>query len=94
MVDALMAVPQIADNQAKVLVTIGGETGDLPDPVSNNATDAEVRSYVQETVRAGGIPGIRRGDVDLTNYVVDRYPPSETKPYSVISLRPKTEYGA
>lgn len=81
-------------NEAKVNITIQGETGDLPQPVPFDATEADIKAWVAECVRAGGVPGIRAQNTALHDYVVDRYSPTEDRSYYVIQVRPKTPFGA
>ncbi len=89
------AVVALGANEARVNVTYGGQNGDLPDPVSVDATDAEIRGWLTETIQTGGIPGIPANlDVDLKDFVVDRFQATETRPYALISVRPKTPFGA
>lgn len=80
--------------EARVNITYGGLNGDLPDPVQFDAGDADVRGWVSEALRNGGVPGISATeDVDLSGYVVDRFASSEARPYNLIQLRPKTPFG-
>jgi hypothetical protein len=84
----------IADNQARVNITFAGSNGDLPDAVLADATDAEIKQWATEAVRAGSVPGIGvHADADFGNFVVDRFPATEVRPFRLISLRPKTEFG-
>lgn len=93
MVDALERV--IGEREARVNVTYGGECGDLPDPVSFDATDADVRAWVQEAVRTGGIPGIPADErAAFHDFVVERFPVKEGRPHNVLMVRPKTPFGA
>ncbi len=80
--------------QARVNVTYGGQNGDLPDPVSFDAPDADVRRWVTEALATGGIPGVRaHPGVALFDYQVDRFPATATRPYNLIQVRPKTAFG-
>jgi hypothetical protein len=81
--------------QARVNVTWAGLNGDLPDPVSFDASDTDVKRWITEAIQGGGIPGITVGprDVDLTDFVVDRFAANEARPYPLISIRPKTPFG-
>lgn len=82
------------DNVAKVNITISGNNGDLLEPVPFSATDAEIKSWVTEAVLNGSVPGIpATPNVDLSDFVVDRFSPTEARPYSLIILRPKTPFG-
>jgi hypothetical protein len=80
---------------ARVNVTYRGGNGDLPDPVSVDASDAEVRAMITEAVRSGGIPGIAAdARADFRDFVLDRFAPTDARPYPLIQLRPKTPFGA
>ena len=85
----------IQDYEARVNVTYGGENGDLPDPVSFEANDADVKAWVTEAVQNGGIPGIP-GDTnaDFRDFVVASYEANEARPYNLIQIRPKTPFGS
>jgi hypothetical protein len=86
--------PVLDANMARVNVTYGGQNGDLPDPVSFDATDGDVKQWIVESLRTGGIPGIpETHDVDLKDFVVDRFEATEARPYRLLQLRPKTPFG-
>lgn len=81
------------DYEAKVNVTYSGSNGDLPDPVRFDATDTEIKQWVAEAIR-GGIAGIPTDEnVDLNDFVIDRFGPTDARPYNLLSLRPKTPFG-
>ena len=81
--------------EARVNVTFNGQNGDLPDPVGFDSTDGDIRGWISEALRTGGVPGIEAvGQVDLTDFKVDRFAATETRPYNLIQLRPKTAFGA
>lgn len=81
-------------NQARVNVTYAGSNGDLPDPVSFDATDGDIRQWVTEAVRGGGVPGIAAAPAaDFTDFVVDRFGPTDARPYNLLAVRPKTPFG-
>ena len=83
----------IAADQARVNITHGGNNGDLPDPVSFDATDADVKAWVTEAVRGGGIPGIPANpNANFADFVVDRFAATGDLP-NRISVRPKTPFG-
>ena len=87
-------MPEINENEARVNVTFGGANGDLPDPVSFDSTDANVKAMVGEALRTGGIPGLQADpDADLSDYVVDRFRANEARPYNLVQMRPKTPFG-
>jgi len=85
----------IGNNEARVNVTYGGQNGDLPDPVSFDATDAEIRTWVTEAVRSGSVPGIAANvNADFTDFVIDRFGSNDVRAYNLIQLRSKTPFGA
>ena len=96
----IVMVPQgaaarvLRDDQARVNITYGGENGDLPDPMSVDATDADVRQMVTEAVRGGGVPGIAAQNPDFTDFVVDRFRATPEIDHNRIFVRPKTPFGA
>ena len=80
--------------EARVNVTYRGSNGDLPDTVSWDATDQDVRGWVTEAVRTGTLPGLLTDPVaDFTDFVVDRFSANEARPYNLVQLRPKTPFG-
>lgn len=84
----------IQPHEARVNVTFAGANGDLPDPVAFDATDADVKQMLTEALRTGGVPGIpARADANLADFVVDRFPPTDVRPYNLLQLRPKTPFG-
>lgn len=84
----------IRPNEARVNVTWQGENGDMPDPVSYDATDGDVKQFVTEAVRTGGIPGVRTDmNADFTNFIVERFPSTEDVPFNRLVVRPKTPFG-
>jgi hypothetical protein len=84
----------VAPNEARVNVTYAGSNGDLPDPVSFDAPDAQLRQMVGEAVRTGGVPGIPVSpDADFNDFVIDRFEATEARPYRLLQVRPKTPFG-
>ncbi len=84
----------IKDDEARVNVTWKNQNGDLPDPVFRDAAEGDVKGWVTEAVRNGGVPGIAADrDANFADYVVDRFPPTEARPYNLIQVRPKTAFG-
>lgn len=80
--------------EAKVSVTYNGEIGDLPDPVRFEAGDADVKQWVTEALRSGGVPGIPADpNASLHDFVVERYAANETRPQNTVMIRPKTPFG-
>jgi hypothetical protein len=85
---------QLQLHEARVNITWAGQNGDLPDPVSYDATDAQVLAWATEALQAGSVPGIapdRRAD--LRDFVVDRFPASAEVPWNRLFVRPKTPFG-
>lgn len=84
----------INDTEARVNITYGGKNGDLPDPVMFQATDGDIKAWVTEAVRNGGVPGLAPApDADFSDFIVDRFDATEVRPYHLIVLRPKTPFG-
>lgn len=84
----------IAEDQAKVNVTYGEQNGELPDPVSLDSTEEDIRRMVTEALRGGGIPGLPADPhADISGYVVKKFDPTVARPYNLINVRPKTEFG-
>ena len=85
--------PMIGPDQARVNITWKGQNAELPDPVAFDASDADVKQWVTEAVRAG-IPGITAdAAADFGDFVVDRFAGNDTTPYNRLMIRPKTPFG-
>ena len=85
---------EIQVGMAKYNVTFGGSNGDLPDPVSYDATDVALKQMAEEAIRTGYIPGIQADpNVDLDDFVIDRFPATADVPYARLFCRPKTPFG-
>ncbi len=92
MADELVHV--IREDEARVNVTYQGQNGELRDPVFFQSSDGDIKGWVTEAVRNGGIPGIRADtNADFRDYVVDRFVPTEARPHNLIQVRPKTAFG-
>lgn len=84
----------IPAHMAKLNITYGGQQGDLPDPVSYDSSDADIKQWVSEALQGGNVPGIGHApDPDLTDFVVDRFPAHPDVPFNRVSVRPKTAFG-
>lgn len=84
----------ISDEEARVTVTHNGQTVDLPDLVAYNLPDENIKFMVQEVFRTGGIRGLAADpQVNFDDYVVERCPAIEARPYNLIALRPKVIFG-
>jgi hypothetical protein len=80
---------------AKLNITFEGEQGDLPDMVSYDSTDGDIKQIATEAVRGGDVPGIDAApNASFEDFVVDRFPAKDDVPFNRLSLRPKTEFGA
>jgi len=84
----------IAANEAIVNVTWAGSNGDLKDPVSFDASDSDIRTWVTEAVRTGGVKNIVADpNANFDNFIIDRFAATEEIPYCRLFVRPKTEFG-
>lgn len=84
------------EDQAILTITFAGQQGDLPDFISPDATDEQIRSMATEAVRTGSVPGLavpEDGAADFSGYVIDRFPPNEVRPHYLRTLRAKTPFG-
>ena len=80
-------------HEASLNITVNGMNGDLPDPVSFDATDGDIKAWATEAVSTGTVPGIEAIlDVDFTDFVVDRFTANEERPNRLM-VRPKTPFG-
>ncbi len=94
MTDRENNVVPLNPGMARLNITWAGSNGDLPDPVPYDSSDAEVKRMAAEAVRAGYVPGVRaEGRVDLSDFVVDRFPASAEVPMARLFVRPKTPFG-
>lgn len=84
----------LRDDQAVLNVTWNGNNGDMPDAVSYDATDADIKQMVSEAVRTGYVPGIDADNaVDLRDFVVDRFAAKDGQPNRIF-VRAKVPFGA
>lgn len=82
-------------NQARVNITWQGQNGELPDPVMWDSTDSDVKQWITEAVRTGGVPGINADEeANFSDFVMDRFTATEARPYNLIICRPKTPFGS
>ena len=89
--DDLILAPAVV--MARLNITAGGANGELPDMVSFDATDADIKAWATEAVRNGDVPGIPAQAVNFQDYVVDRFSATNDLPARAF-LRPKTAFGA
>lgn len=83
----------LREDQARVNVTWNGQNADLPDAVSRDSTEGDVKAWVTEAVR-NGFPGMEADPrADFRDFVVDRFAPTDVRPFNLIQLRPKTPFG-
>ena len=83
----------IRNDQATLNVTWSGNNGDLPDPVSYDSSDADLKQVATEAIRTGYIPGIHTDpNVNLRDFVVDRFPAKDDQPNRIF-IRPKVPFG-
>lgn len=93
--EIMVPQPQLPENAAKLNVTWAGQNGDLPDPVPYDATDGDLKAMAAEAITNGYIPGIGAdANVNLGDFIVDRYAATNEIPYARVFVRPKTPFGA
>jgi hypothetical protein len=84
----------IRHQDARVNITWRGQNGELPDNVRWDCTDGDVRGWVTEAVHGGNVPGIVADHrANFRDYVIDRFAPTEHRPYNLIQVRPPTPFG-
>lgn len=89
-----ITVETILAGEARVNITWAGSNGDLEQPVPYDATDGDIKQWVTEAVQTGSVPGITAdANADFTDFVVDRFGPTEARPWALVSVRPKTPFG-
>jgi hypothetical protein len=87
-------VNALKPHEARVNVTWQGQNGDLPDPVAYDSTEKDIRTWITEAVRTGGVPGIRADEAaDFKDFMVERFNATEARPFNLIQIRPKTPFG-
>ena len=90
----MVPAPIFRVDEARLNITWGGQNGDLDAPVRYDATDAEIKAWATEAIR-GGTPGITAApNVNLNDFVVERFAATADVPYNRIVVRPKTPFGA
>lgn len=79
---------------ARINITYAGVNGDLVDLVDYDMNDLAIKAQVQESIVSGSVPGMAaQQNVDLTDFVVDRFPATQDNPDNRIFVRPKTPFG-
>lgn len=87
-------VPDVRADEALLNITFNRQNGFLPDPVPFDMSDDELKFAATEVVHAG-IPGIAAApEADFGDYVIDRFPATEDRPYNLLMMRPKTPFGS
>ncbi len=85
----------IGAHEARLNITWQRQNGDLPDPVSFDATDGDLFQWAAEAVRGGGVPGIAADpEVSFVDFVVSRFSATQDVPFNRIMIRPKTPFGS
>ena len=85
---------EIPNHMAKLNITYRGQQGDLPDAVTYDTSDMDIKRMAAEAVRQGYVPGINAHETpDFEEFVVDRFPAHPEVPYNRLSIRPKTAFG-
>lgn len=84
----------IQAHEARLNITWQRNNGDLPDPVSFDATDGDIFQWATEAVRGGGVPGIPADpNVSFEDFVVRRFSATPDVPFNRVMLHPKTPFG-
>ncbi len=84
----------VGPNEARVNLAWSNQNYDLANPVPYDISDADLKAALSEIIRSGGdgIPADQ--DVGpLQNFILERRPPTATRPHNLIIVRPKTEFG-
>lgn len=85
----------VPDGAARLNVTWAGQNGELPDPVPYDATEGDLKQMAAEAITNGYIPGIGADpNVNLADFVVERYGANDDIPFARVFIRPKTPFGA
>lgn len=93
-IDLAPVARPIEDYEARVNITWAAQNGDLPDPVAYDTPDDQLKTMLVEAITTGSIPGLRAdANVDLRDFVVDRFEATEARPWRAIMVRPKTAFG-
>lgn len=93
--NALVPVVQDDVQMARLNVTWGDYSEDLPNPIRYDLTDEEIKAMATEAVRGGAIPGIPADPrANFTDFAVRRPRVTEATPVRRIMLAPKTAFGA
>ena len=91
----------MADNEAlvpiemaRLNITYKGQNGDMPDLVSFDADDNDIKQMASEAVNDGYVPGIDAHPGAVFNdFIVDRFEATDGVPFNRLVLRPKTPFG-
>jgi hypothetical protein len=78
---------------ARLNITYSGSNGDLPDFVSYDTPDSDIRRIASEAILSGSVPGIAAVNADFSDFVIERFGATEVREFPLISLRPKTPFG-
>ena len=82
------------EGAARLNVTWNGGNGDLKDPIPYDASDDDIKQMASEAIQNGYIAGINAdANVQLGDFVVDRFNATEEIPYARVFVRPKTPFG-
>ena len=85
---------QLNPGEAVLTITYNGQLGDMPSPVPQNASNEDILAWTTEAVRSGSVPGIQRTPTaSFAGFIIERIAPCDERPFPVIMVRPKTEYG-
>ena len=81
-------------HEAMVQVTYNGRHGELAQPVHFDSTDGDIRAWVSEALRTGGVQNIPADpEADLRDFSIERYPVKDGRPSNLLMVRPKVPFG-
>lgn len=90
----VIVAAEFTNQVAKLNITFAGQNGDLRDPVPYDAPNEDILRWTAEALQNGDIAGIpATANPDLNDFVVDRFTPTEERPYHALFVRPKTPFG-
>ena len=91
--DQIEVVNAVNEYEAKLNITFMSQNGDLNDPVSWDARDADLFAFAGEAIRNGNVRGIdQRAEVDFDGYMVERVEAKDGLPRRLM-IRPKMTFG-
>lgn len=82
------------EEEAVVVITYGGEQGELTSPVRFDAAHADVLAWTKEALESNSVRGISpQEEIDLSDFVVTPYVARDGLPNRLV-VRVKTPFGS